>query len=668
MRPGTWHEIPGTSARDVLMKKEDAHVGVWGRQGSASVINAGNGAAFDGQRLYFFGGGRSLYGGNEVYAFDLNSLAWKRLTKPTSPLLPDDANASCPGYAVANDGAQTAPTPGQTFDGFVHVPKENALYLWGSLGFCFRGVGGGPARTWRFDLETLSWQFLGPAGKASGVKTALNPKTGNPIVVFNREIMEFQTDRGDYRSILKFRPRELAGTAAFHAKRNEIILISNRGVRRTTLSVANHMETVLESDEISLPGIDLGQLGVAYDVKREAMTLWDGSRNVYLLDIEHGRIQQFPREDGAAPRMGNSRGVYSKWVYVPGLDVFVGYNNPVEGIWLYRPRPLADAGQPEAAAETLIEGNVRICPSDNFGPECDEISLQRAVNRANPGDIIVLAPGEYSLAARIKVAGIQIIGEPGAHLTGRAAQGKGALIVAAPDVLIEGIECSNIHVPDQNGACVRIEAPNTTLRNVYFHDNDQGVLGGGKSGYVLIENSRFERNGRGGRAHGVYISTGSDQLIFRHNQVLSTHGLGHGLKSRAASSVIENNVFAGLEGPESRAIDLPNGGDVVIRFNVFQKGPNSDNRDMLGIAREASKRGVHDVNNTLIEKNIFVFDQDDGQVLSSDSPGTIIFKDNIVVGSDDIGERTNASGNQFYDDRALAGLKPSPALPAPPVE
>jgi hypothetical protein len=196
-------------------------------------------------------------------------------------------------------------------------------------------------------------------------------------------------------------------------------------------------------------------------------------------------------------------------------------------------------------------------------------------------------------------------GEPGAHLRGHAVEGKAALVVRAKGVLIEGIECSGIAVRDNNGACIRIEGDDLTVRNVHFHDNQQGILGGPGGGALLVEHSLFERNGFGGQAHGAYIGKTVESFVFRNNRILATTGAGHGLKSRARRTIIENNVIAGLDGHDSRAIDLPDGGEVVIRNNVLQKGPNSKNAQMIGLALEGAS---HAVNETLIEGNLLLFD------------------------------------------------------------
>jgi len=76
---------------------------------------------------------------------------------------------------------------------------------------------------------------------------------------------------------------------------------------------------------------------------------------------------------------------------------------------------------------------------------------------------------------------------------------------------------SGARVPGRNGACTRLEGIGLTLRRVYFHDNEEGLLTNGRNGDILIEYSEFDRNGDGlGYAHNVYI-TGERRLIFRYS-------------------------------------------------------------------------------------------------------------------------------------------------------
>jgi hypothetical protein len=321
---------------------------------------------------------------------------------------------------------------------------------------------------------------------------------------------------------------------------------------------------------------------------------------------------------------------------------------------------------------------LRACPLGAPQPDCGYHGLQGALAAALPGDRVVLAPGIYEEGAVIETPGLVLRGEPGAHLRDHAVEGKAALVVKAGGVVIEGIECSGIAVRDNNGACIRVEGDDLTVRNVHFHDNQEGILSGPGGGVLLVENSLFERNGFGGQAHGVYIGPQVERFVFRNNRVLATTGAGHGVKSRAQRTMIESNVIAGLDGRDSRAIDISDGGEVVIRGNVLEKGPNSENEQMIGLALEGN---LHDLNETLIENNLLVFDTRPeglvhdlaravgllpakGTVILSKSPGEVILQGNTIVGASAIGsDNVIDRDNRIYRSRRDAGLPPYPEIP-----
>jgi Right handed beta helix region len=321
---------------------------------------------------------------------------------------------------------------------------------------------------------------------------------------------------------------------------------------------------------------------------------------------------------------------------------------------------------------------LRACPLGAPQPDCGYHGLQGALAAALPGDRVVLAPGIYEEGAVIETPGLVLRGEPGAHLRDHAVEGKAALVVKTGGVLIEGIECSGIAVRDNNGACIRVEGDDLTVRDVHFHDNQEGILSGPGGGVLLVENSLFERNGFGGQAHGVYIGPQVERFVFRNNRVLATTGAGHGVKSRAQRTVIESNVIAGLDGRDSRAIDISDGGEVVIRGNVLEKGRNSENGQMIGLALEGN---LHELNETLIENNLLVFDTRPegllhdlaravgllpakGTVILSKSPGEVILRGNTIVGASAIGsDNVIDRDNRIYRSRRDAGLPPYPEIP-----
>jgi hypothetical protein len=134
-------------------------------------------------------------------------------------------------------------------------------------------------------------------------------------------------------------------------------------------------------------------------------------------------------------------------------------------------------------------------------------------------------------------------------------------------------------VPDQNGAGIRAEGRNLTVRNARFLDNENGILAAAVEGStILIEGSAFERNGTcaANCAHGVYANQ-IDRLkivasLFRGQRQ------GHHIKSGAlALEVIGSTIEDGPDGTASYLIDVVSGGEVVVADNLMHKGPNSQN-------------------------------------------------------------------------------------------
>jgi len=291
---------------------------------------------------------------------------------------------------------------------------------------------------------------------------------------------------------------------------------------------------------------------------------------------------------------------------------------------------------------------VSVCASG-----CAQTSLAAAVRGARDGDVVTLGPGVYDEAVVIRANRLTLRAEPGAHLRGRAVEGKGAIVIKGSDTLIEGLECSEIAVPDHNGACVRLEGPGLTLRRVYFHDSEQGVLCGLGAGTVTIEDSRFERLGGGeGHAHGVYVGP-IDALIIRRSQILASRDQGHEVKSRAKRTVIEDSLIASLDGFDSRLIDVPNGGVVEIRSSVLEEGPNSVNLQVIGFGMEGS---LHADNSLLIDKTVVILDRRVTQLIAG--PVQPVITATRVIG----GQKAAAGTATWFPDRAAAGLAPYPSV------
>ena len=218
---------------------------------------------------------------------------------------------------------------------------------------------------------------------------------------------------------------------------------------------------------------------------------------------------------------------------------------------------------------------------------------------AQSGDVIKITAGDYRgdvaswNASNLTICGVG--GRARLFADGKNAQGKGLWVVSGSNVTIDGVEFHNTKVPDRNGAGIRAQNGGfLRIVNSGFYDNENGILANAGSSTISIERSEFARNGYGdGYSHNIYVN-----LITRLTVSASYFHeakIGHNLKSRAQETVIENSYFMdGPTGTSSYLADFPNGGKVVLRGNLFHKGPNADNPTAISYGAE----GVENTTNT----------------------------------------------------------------------
>ncbi len=125
LKAGEWYEVPD-SRLDAVAPQESKFP--WLRGNVGGVIDCWAGGAFDTQRdrLYIGpGGGHAGYNGNEVYAFDMHDLKWRRINDP-DPVIPGTE------YTDLNK----APFAMHTYDGVQYLPPPVDRYIviggWGT--------------------------------------------------------------------------------------------------------------------------------------------------------------------------------------------------------------------------------------------------------------------------------------------------------------------------------------------------------------------------------------------------------------------------------------------------------------------------------------------------------------------------------------------------------
>jgi hypothetical protein len=75
------------------------------------------------------------------------------------------------------------------------------------------------------------------------------------------------------------------------------------------------------------------------------------------------------------------------------------------------------------------------------------------------------------------------------NAAGHNSQGKAIWVISGNNTMVEDIEFAGATVPDMNGAGIRAEGNNLTIRNCYFHDNQDGILtdGGNSTDHHRIQ-------------------------------------------------------------------------------------------------------------------------------------------------------------------------------------
>jgi hypothetical protein len=231
-----------------------------------------------------------------------------------------------------------------------------------------------------------------------------------------------------------------------------------------------------------------------------------------------------------------------------------------------------------------------------------------AAQVAHDGDVIEIDAGSYPgdaaiwRANRLTIRGVG--GRVHLRADGARAENKGIWVIKGNDTTIESIEFSGAKVPGQNGAGIRQEGAGLTVRDCYFHDNENGILtGANATSDIVIENSEFARNGFGdGYSHNIYIG-GVRSFTLRFSYV--HHAIvGHNVKSRALRNyVIYNRIMDEADGRSSYALEFPNGGLAFVVGNVIQKGPAAENPAVVSYGAEGLTRPPNElyfVNNTVV--------------------------------------------------------------------
>ena len=196
------------------------------------------------------------------------------------------------------------------------------------------------------------------------------------------------------------------------------------------------------------------------------------------------------------------------------------------------------------------------------------------------------------------------------------------LVTPSADITIENIDIVDSASGGNVGkAAVYVNGVNNlTLRNVriagFRQHHANGILAtGNNSGTLLLDNVELDANGgSSGPEHNAYINSSDVDPNFTFQVRNSwSHGsfYGHALKSRAQRTIVEGSYLAGTPAAaglqtDTYLLDVPDGGTLIARNNVFVKnfsGNNSNGASITFGVESTSKPRPWEL---VVEHNTFV--------------------------------------------------------------
>ena len=338
--PG-WYSMPDSALEKVCPENSQQYDF---RGNCRYVVAAWNGGIADTKmnRLIIWGGGHADYAGNEVYAFDLNSLKIERLNDPS----PVNSTGKC--VETLSDGK---PNSRHTYGGLAYIADANRLFSFGgSLNQC--GFFGNA--TWTLDLATLEWKNMNPAGGTpAAMGGAIADYDPNSRTVFLHDTADFW--QYDYE---KNRYKKVGGNQAINYHMNGVIdpkrkiffaigAAGSAGGGLKAISIQPGSNYALRDWTSSAsatcgPLLNAAYPGLAYDSVLDRIVGWPNfGDTVYLLDADKKSCTAVtlpggPPDSSHQGSPHTSNGTFGRLRYFPDRDLLVLVNQASTNTFILR--------------------------------------------------------------------------------------------------------------------------------------------------------------------------------------------------------------------------------------------------------------------------------------------------------------------------------------------
>lgn len=326
MPPLTWLRVAGTRL-DSVQADPDRYAELQGN-GFENVIAAWNGAVLDDRRnrVVVWGGGHNDYYGNELYAFDIASLSWSRLTEPTV-----DWNA------CGDPNADGTANGRHTYNGLAYIAHADRFFASGGALNCSSG-GCGASPTWTFDFEALAWESRSPSGAHStGCENTAAYDPTSRLVYWGDTggLYSYSHDDNRWRQLTS--DYLYGATAAVDTTRGQLVMVGDGEVFSYDLREDPPSREVWSTSG-DAPSLGGSGTGFDYDPVTDRLVVWSGGP-VSVLDPS---TRVWTRYDiGGAP-VPPTNGMYGRFRYVPVVNAFIAVTATDEDVHFFK---LSEGGE-----------------------------------------------------------------------------------------------------------------------------------------------------------------------------------------------------------------------------------------------------------------------------------------------------------------------------------
>ncbi len=341
----SWFEVDGSELQGVCPEKIS---------NCGNVVEPWSSGAFDPvhNQMLVFGGGHGDYAGNEVYAFSLESLSWKRLTEPSDP-----------EFTNQDPLPDGRPVSRHTYDGLSFITHAGRMFAHGGSRW---QDGSGTDVSWTFDPATGEWEDRQPERDPDtpyccGEGSTYDPKTKRVFFHLIKSLVAYDYDSNTWTELqdygdAPFWPRyESYGykRGLVDTQRDLLWFIGDDLLLVYDIASGEHVtdDWVMtgggEFNNQEVVGDREGQLittggaevltapapGADYDTAADDIVAWVGGAP-WILDLQSKHWSRSSATDG--PSEPSERGTYGRFRYIPRVNAYVLVNARDQNVWFYK--------------------------------------------------------------------------------------------------------------------------------------------------------------------------------------------------------------------------------------------------------------------------------------------------------------------------------------------